>query len=57
VVAALAASAPGVLAGTCYHDHLATNQIGYKLRQSIIVALRPAIFDLDVATLNVAGFA
>jgi hypothetical protein len=43
--------------GRGYHGHLATNQIGGQRRQSIVVSLRPAVFDRHVPTLDIAGFA
>ena len=55
VVAAFAASAAGTVA--CgNHGHLTTNQIGRQRRQSIVLALRPAILDRHVLTLDIAGF-
>ena len=39
------------------HGHLTTNQIGRQRRQSIVLALRPAIFDRHVPALDIAGFA
>ena len=50
VVAALAA-AGGVVFATMHCDP-ATNQIGRKRRQAIILTLRPAIFDRHVSALN-----
>ena len=44
-------------AGRDNHGHLAANQIGRQCRQSIVLALRPAIFDRHVPALDVAGFA
>ena len=55
VVAALAASAAGVLPPVDDHGHLAADQIGRQRRQPVVLALRPAIFDRDVAALDVAG--
>ena len=34
-----------------------TNQLGCECWQSIILAIRPAVFDLDVLALNMAAFA
>ena len=39
------------------HGHLTANQIGRQCRQSIVFALRPAIFDRHVPALDIAGFA
>jgi hypothetical protein len=39
------------------HDHLSAHQIGRHPRQSIVLALRPTVFDLDVMVLDVASFA
>ena len=36
------------------HGHLTLNQFGRKRRQSIILALRPAIFDRDVLALDIS---
>src|SRR5215471_6560921 len=41
----------------CDDSHRAARQIGRQFRQSIIVIVRPAVFDRDVAALGVAGFA
>src|SRR5262249_857240 len=38
------------------HGYLATNQIGRKRRQPIIVALRPAVFDRQILTFDITGF-
>src|SRR5262249_57381492 len=38
-------------------SHLTAYEIGYQHRQSIVVALGPAIFDDHVAALDIAGFA
>ena len=35
--------------------HLAANQIGRQRRQAIILTLRPAVFDADIAVLDIAG--
>ena len=56
VVAALAAMAPR-RCRSHDHRHLAADQIGRQRRQPIELALGPAIFDRDVAALDVAGFA
>ena len=56
VVAAFAASAAGG-AGRGNHGHLTANQIGRQRRQSIVLVLRPAIFDRHVPALDIAGFA
>ena len=55
-VALFAASAAGVPLG---HDHvdLAADEIGGQCGQPIIVALRPAVFDRHVLSLDIAGFA
>jgi hypothetical protein len=39
------------------HGQAATNQIGGQFRQPVVTTFRPAIFDRDVAPLDVAGFA
>ena len=44
-------------AGRGNHGHLTANQIGRQRRQSIVLAVRPAIFDRDVLALDIAGFA
>src|SRR5262245_31268269 len=38
------------------HCHLTAHQVSRQRRQSIIVAVRPAIFDCDIAALDVAAF-
>jgi hypothetical protein len=38
-------------------DRLATNKIGGQRRQSIILTLRPAEFDGDIAAFGITGFA
>src|SRR5262249_998325 len=38
-------------------SHLTAYEIGYQHRQSIVVALGPAIFDDHIAALEIAGFA
>ena len=43
--------------GRSNHGHLTANQIGRQCRQSIILAVRPAVFDRDVSALDIAGFA
>ena len=57
VVAALAASAAGGAAARDDHGHLTADQIGRQCRQSIILTLRPAIFDRHILALDIAGFA
>jgi hypothetical protein len=42
-------------AGSGNHGYLTTNQIGRQGRQSIVLALRPTVFDRDVPALDVAG--
>ena len=54
VVAALAASAATVR-GRVDDRHLAANQIGRQRRQAIILTLRPAVFDADIAVFDIAG--
>src|SRR3984893_2825246 len=39
------------------HAHLTTNQIGRQFRQSIVLVVRPAIFDGHVFALDMAGLA
>ena len=54
VVAALAASAEG-----CHRDRsrpLGGDEVGRQRRQSIVLALRPTIFDRHVLSLDIAGF-
>src|SRR5262249_25992071 len=41
-------------AGRHNHGHLTVNQFGRKHRQSIILAFRPAIFDLDVLAFGIS---
>jgi hypothetical protein len=42
----------------CYHHvDLKVDQVGSQCGQPIIISLRPAIFDRDVFSLNIAGFA
>ena len=41
----------------CNDDvHLTTNEVSRQLWQSIILIFRPAVFDRDVSTFNVASF-
>ena len=42
--------------GRSDHCHVTTNQIGGKLRQSIVFSFRPAIVDCDVLAFDVASF-
>ena len=44
-----------VAARCCDHGDLLSNQISGKRRQPIRLAIRPAIFDLDVLALDVAA--
>ena len=37
------------------HGHLAAHQIGRQRRQSIVLAVRPAVFDRDVLALDITG--
>ena len=39
-----------------HHSHLAANQVGRKLWQSIVLILRPTIFDRHVPALDKSGF-
>ena len=39
------------------HGHLTTYQICRQRRQSIVLTFRPAKFDRDISTLDIAGFA
>jgi hypothetical protein len=39
------------------HRHAPTNQIGRQFRQSLIVIVRPAEFDRDIATFHEPSFA
>ena len=55
-VALFAASAEGVPPGRDHVD-LAADEIGGQCGQPIIAALRPAVFDRHVLSLDVAGFA
>jgi hypothetical protein len=41
--------------GTSDHSYSTLNEVGRHRRQSILVALRPTVFDRDVLALNVAG--
>ena len=54
LVAAFAANAPG-LTGLGDHGDLPADQIGRQRRQPIVLLLRPAIFDRDIAALDKAG--
>src|SRR5262249_22627097 len=38
------------------HSYAAIHQLGRLLRKSIVVSLRPAVFECDVAALDVPGF-
>ena len=53
VVAALAANTAGAIRGD--HGHLSANQIGRRARQSIDLALGPAVFDRHVLALDIAA--
>ena len=44
----------GRSSGRGNHGHLTMNQIGHHRRQSIILALRPAVFDQHVLTFDIA---
>jgi len=44
-------------AGCGNHSHPALNQISYQRWQPIMLALRPAVFDRDVLTIDIPGFA
>ena len=39
------------------HGHLSPHQIGRQSRKSVVVILRPAVFDGDILVLDVASFA
>ena len=56
-VALFAASAEGVAARRHDHVDLAADEIGGQGGQPIIMALRPAVFDRHVLSLDIAGFA
>ena len=56
VVTALAASAAGVLVAAS-HGHRTMNQFRRQRRQSLVLAMRPAVLDRDVLPLDIAGFA
>ena len=56
VVAAFAAIAPGVLVAAITFN-LALDKIGDKKRQPLIFALRPAIFDDNIAVVDISGVA
>ena len=45
------------LAGDGDHRDLSADQVGRQRRQPVVLLLRPAIFDRDVAALDIAGFA
>src|ERR1700687_2221062 len=47
----------GSTAGRCNHVHPTTNQIGSECRQSIVVALSPAVFDRHILAVDVPSFA
>jgi hypothetical protein len=38
------------------HGHLTTNQLICHRRQSVVLPVRPAVFDRDVLGLDIAGF-
>src|SRR5262249_45262318 len=38
------------------HGHLAVNQVGSQRRQSIVLKLRPAKFDCQIAAVDITGF-
>src|ERR1700747_1125996 len=44
-------------AGRCNHAHLTTNQIGGECRQSIVMALGPAVFDRHILSVAVPRLA
>src|SRR5262249_13179535 len=50
----LAPTCRSIAAGRHNHGHLTVNQFGRKHRQSIILAFRPAIFDLDVLAFDIS---
>ena len=54
VVAAFAARCPGRIGDD--HGHLTTNQLSRHRRHSVVLPLRPAIFDRHVLALDIAGF-
>ena len=56
-VAALAASAAGVLAGRGDHGHPTADQVSHQRRQAIVLALQPVVLDRHVLAFDVAGFA
>ena len=56
VVAAFAAITAGVLVAAITVT-LTMNQISHHYRQPISLTLRPAVFDRDVAAIDVTGFA
>src|SRR5262249_17824346 len=49
--------ARGAAAAGEYHRHLTADQIGRQRGQSIVVTLRPTVFDHDILAIDVAGFA
>ena len=53
-VAALAASAAAGAAARDDHGHLTADQIGGQRRQSIVLTLRPTIFDRHVLAFDIA---
>src|SRR5205814_6662771 len=42
-------------AGRCNHAHPAANQVSREARKSIVLTLRPAVFDHDVLTFEMTG--
>jgi len=38
------------------HRHLKADQVGRECRQSVNLASRPAVFDVDIAVLDITGF-
>jgi hypothetical protein len=44
-------------AGRCDHAYPSAHQIGHQSRKSIVVPLRPMVFDRDVLALDVTSFA
>ena len=55
-VAALAARTARAPAARNQHRHLTANQIGRQLRQPVVLAGRPTVFDRHILTRNKAGF-
>lgn len=43
-------------AGRKDHSHRTTDQLGRQLRQSLVSPFRPAVFDQDIAALDIACF-